>query len=218
MEIVEIELLTNNIEETAFFYAETLGLQMIKKEQDFVSFQSGKSILTFIKSNNLKPKYHFAFNIPHNKLEEAIVWTKSRLNLIENETIGTVANFDSWNAKAIYFYDNNNNILEFIARFDLENFSDEPFDSSSIQSISEMGIVTDKPLQLAEQLVADNDLYFFAKGTKSENFATVGNDYGLFVIVATNRKWFPTEQKAEKYFTRIKILSEGIIREITINE
>lgn len=217
MEIQEIELLTDNIEETAFFYGETLGLQIINKEQDAISFQSGKSILTFIKSNNLEPKYHFAFNIPHNKLDEAIVWAKSKFNLIDNETSGIVANFESWNAKAIYFYDNNQNILEFIARFDLENATEEPFAISSIQSISEIGLVTDKPLQLAEQLIVDNNLCFFTKGTKSENFATLGNDYGLFVIVETNRNWFPTQQKAEKFFTRIKIVSDGLIREIILN-
>lgn len=217
MEIQEIELLTDNIEETAFFYGETLGLQIINKGQDAISFQSGKSILTFIKSNNLEPKYHFAFNIPHNKLDEAIVWAKSKFNLIDNETSGIVANFESWNAKAIYFYDNNQNILEFIARFDLENATEEPFAISSIQSISEIGLVTDKPLQLAEQLIVDNNLCFFTKGTKSENFATLGNDYGLFVIVETNRNWFPTQQKAEKFFTRIKIVSDGLIREIILN-
>jgi hypothetical protein len=108
-----------------------------------------------------------------------------------------VANFESWNAKAIYFYDNNENILEFIARYDLDNATDILFDISSIQSISEIGIVADSPLILANKLVEENNLFFFAKSLKSEQFVTLGDDNGLFIIVETKRNWYPTEQQAE---------------------
>src|SRR5690606_27283524 len=192
--------------------------QLVSKGQNSISFLAGQSTLTFIKSNKLHPKYHFAFNIPHNKLDEAILWATSRLKLLENADNGIVANFESWNAKAIYFYDNNQNILELIARFDLHNSTEKPFDISSIQSISEIGIVADTPIQLADQLVKENNLYFFEKGSKSEKFATLGNDNGLFIIVETNRKWYPTEQKAEKHYIRIKIMIDGLTREITMNE
>lgn len=218
MEILEIEILTDDIVETEKFYANSLGLQITDKNHKSISFQAGQSTLTFLKSNKLNPKYHFAFNIPNNKFDEAIIWTKSRVNLIEIDDNSIVANFESWNAKAIYFYDNNKNILEFIVRLDLNNFTDKSFNISSILSISEIGIVGDKPVKLADKLLADNDLYFFAKGTKSENFAALGNDNGLCIIVETGRKWYPTEQQAEKHYTRIKISTDGLIREIILNE
>lgn len=192
-------------------------MQLANKRPNSISFIAGQSTLTFIKSNRLNPKYHFAFNIPHNKLDEAIIWASSKFTLIENAGNGIVANFESWNAKAIYFYDNNKNILEFIARFDLNNTSDKPFSISSIQSISEIGIVTDKPMKLAEKLIEENNLYFFAKGSNSEKFVTIGNDNGLFIIVENNRRWYPTEQQAEKHFTKIKIATGSLIRTITIN-
>ena len=72
--------------------------------------------------------------------------------------------------------------------------------------------------RLADKLVEKNNLYFFAKGSKSEKFATLGNDNGLFIIVETNRKWYPTEQQAEKHYTKIKISTDGLTREITMNE
>lgn len=218
MDIIEIIIHTNDLAETETFYSDILGLKLARKGQNSISFLAGKSTLTFIKSNNLNPKYHFAFNIPKNKLDEAIIWATSKLNLIENADNEIVTNFESWNARAIYFYDNNKNILEFIARFDLHNSTDSPFNISSILSISEIGIVADEPIKLADKLVVSNNLYFFEKGTNSEEFATLGNDNGLFIIVKTNRKWYPTENRAEKHFIRINITTGGMTREITMND
>lgn len=218
MNILEIEIQTDDLVETENFYTSTLGLNLVRKGQNSISYSVGKSTLTFIKSNITNPKYHFAFNIPNNKLDEAIVWMSSKLNLIENGETGIMANFESWNAKAIYFYDNNNNIVEFIARFDLDNATNKPFDTSSILSISEIGIVTDEPLKLANDLIELNGFYFFEKSTKSEKFAALGNDNGLFIIAETNRKWYPTEQQAEKHFTRIKTEIGGLIKETIINK
>jgi catechol-2,3-dioxygenase len=218
MKILEIEIQTDNIIDTETFYKETLGLKLFNKSNDSISFIVGKSILTFIKSENIQPKYHFAFNIPNNKLEDAINWAESRIKLIENEENNVIANFESWNANAIYFYDNNNNILEFIARHDLKNATDRPFDTSIIESISEIGIVTEKPLEIAENLIETNDLYYFSKSSKSESFVALGDDNGLFIIVETNRKWYPTEQKAEKHYSKVKIVVNERIKELILNK
>ena len=218
MNILEIEIQTDQLLETEKFYIELLGFQLVSKNDDSITFKTGHSKLTFIKSENVNPKYHFAFNIPNNKLEEAILWAKSRLSLIENDENGIIANFESWNANAIYFYDNNNNIVEFIARHDLNNATEKPFDTSIIESISEIGIVTEKPIELAENLIESSGLYYFDKSTKNEQFAALGNDNGLFIIVETNRKWYPTEHKAERHFCRVNIEIDGNIKEFLLNE
>lgn len=217
MEIIEIELQTDNITDTEIFYRDIFGLNLINKSQNEITFLAGHSTLTFKKTSNLNPKYHFAFNIPNNKIEEAINWASSRFKLIKNDESGIIANFETWKAKAIYFYDNNNNILEFIARFDLKNSSEKEFDVSSILSISELGIVVDEPLKFANNLVKTYQLDYFEKSNKSDSFVGVGNDNGLMIIVKQNRKWFPTDQVAEKHIARIKILSNGKINEININ-
>lgn len=217
MEIIEIELQTDNIDETEMFYRNIFGLNLINKSQHEISFEAGKSTLTFKQTSNLKPTYHFAFNIPNNKIEEAIIWASSRFKLIHNDESGIIANFETWNAKAIYFYDNNNNILEFIARFDLKNSTEKEFDVSSILSISELGIVVDEPLKFANNLVETYQLDYFDKSNKSESFVGLGNDNGLMIIVKKNRKWFPTDQIAEKHTARIRIFSNGAINDININ-
>ncbi len=218
MKILEIEIQTDNIIETEAFYTKTLGFILCNRSKDSISFRTGNSKLTFIKSENIKPKYHFAFNIPNNKLDEAMNWAESKINLIENEENKVISSFDGWNANAIYFHDNNNNILEFISRHDLQNATDKPFDTSIIESISEIGIVSEKPLEIAENLIETNDLYYFTKSTKSESFVALGDDNGLIILVQTNRKWYPTEQKAENHYSKVKIEVNERIKELTISK
>jgi len=218
MDILEIELLTDNIEETRKFYAEILGFEIVFNSVGTISFRTGESILTFNQSYNTGPKYHFAFNIPCNKIDEALIWTSKKTDVIKIGDLKAIADFDSWNAKAFYFYDNNENILEFISRVELNNISHKPFTISSVLAISEIGIVTDDPLAFADKLSVENKLSYFSKGKKSEDFVTIGNDNGLFIIVRTNRKWYPTNIKAKTYFSKIKFWANYTITEITIND
>ena len=218
MEIKEIELQTDNIEETAKFYSDLLGFEEMRSETKTISFKAGRSILTFIKSDRLNPQYHFAFNIPNNKLDEALAWILTKTGLIANPENEFITNFDNWNAKALYFYDNNGNILEFITRFDLNVISDKPFSAKSIQSISEIGIVTDEPVKLAENLINENQLFYYVKGPKREDFAALGDENGLFIISSSNRNWYPTEQRAERHYVKIKISLNDVTREIRMYE
>ena len=218
MDILEIEILSDNIDETIKFYSELLGFKILHVDGNTISFAVGKSVLTFIKSDNLNPKYHFAFNIPCNKIDDAILWTSSKTPLIKITNDKIIADFDNWNANAIYFYDNNGNILEFIARHDLNNASENTFDISSIESISEIGIVAENALELADKLINENKLSLFAKGSKSEAFSALGDDNGLLVIVKSHRNWYPTNLQAKKFLTKIKLKINNTTVDLTINE
>lgn len=214
MKILEAEILTDNLDETHEFYIELLGFELVCSEEDRFSFKAGTSTFCFKQSYGEQPQYHFAFNIPANKIYEAENWVAQKTTLIALPDKKFVADFDSWNAKAFYFYDNNKNIVEFIARFDLENTSQQDFDISSVQSISEMGIVTDEPLQFSEEIVQQYGLEFFSKEEKRENFIVMGDDNGLLIIVKTNRNWYPTNVPAKKCYTRIKLSVNGELREL----
>jgi catechol 2,3-dioxygenase-like lactoylglutathione lyase family enzyme len=216
MDILEITLQTDNLTETEHFYSAILELETISKDRNSVSFAAGRSTLTFIQSDKLNPNYHFAFNIPKNKLEESISWITGKVDLIKNPENGIVANFEGWNAKAIYFYDNNGNILEFIARFDLDNNSEEPFSSSSILSISEIGMVTDSPMKLSDYIMEEYKLGIYEKGFRTEKFVTLGNPDGLFIIAATNRIWYPTAQPARKSFSKVRISNGDKILDLAV--
>lgn len=205
MKILELTLLTNNLSDTKGFYEHTIGLQKIAETKTSVSFAIGSSKLIFeLTEEYQNPKYHFAFNIPTNTINDAINWTLQRTSLIETEN-SFIANFENWKAKAIYFFDNNRNVLEFICRADLNNPTDKPFSVESILNINEIGLVTDQPLQTGNEIIDKTRIEYFAKGPKRDDFVAIGNDNGLFVISNPNRNWYPTQEKAEKWKVRGKI-------------
>ncbi|MBK8984448.1 MAG: VOC family protein [Ignavibacteria bacterium] len=216
MKIKEIEILTDSIPETENFYSDVLGFKKINTGSGSISYRTGKSVLIFNESDNLKPKYHFAFNIPCNKLTEAFDFISERIDIIKNPDDDFITDFVNWNAKAFYFYDNNRNILEFIVRYDLNNESDKIFNSKSVQSISEIGIVTDEPLKLADSLIKENQLYYFSKGPKRPDFAALGDDNGLIVISNPDRNWYPTNDRAEKHYLKMILEAENKLINIEV--
>ena len=115
MKIKELVLFTGNIDKQRDFYSGTLELKEIKSVScDEVSYKIGDSVLKFIQKNQATP-YHFAINIYSNKEQEALLWLKERVLILKDGEY-EIQNFESWNAKAIYFYDEDKNIVEFIAR------------------------------------------------------------------------------------------------------
>lgn len=209
MKLEHIQIQTNDIQKTATFYTELLELPIIEKHSDSVTIQAGNSILKFIKNPVFDSIYHFAFNIPENKLDEAIQWCKNKVDLIFIEDQNVITNFENWNANAVYFYDNNGNLLEFIARHDLNNAQNERFSSKSILNISEIGIVNKNPLELGKELIAKHNLEFFSKNDNSEVFAALGDDEGLLIMVKPNRNWYPTQTPSESNKTEVVIENKG---------
>ncbi len=217
MKILQLELLTDDINETEWFYTNVIGLRMICKDRSGIAFATGTTKLVFKVSKHVKPIYHFAFNIPKNKLLEAFDWIERNTKVLEVIPPDKIADFYTWNAKSFYFYDSNGNVLEFIARFDLDNASDKSFDGTAVLSISEIGFVTKNVFQLCEELVEKYELPVFSKQPKMEKFIVLGTDTGLFVLVKENKFWYPTNKKAKPFWTKVLFEVKGKIREIEIS-
>lgn len=217
MNILELELLTDSITETESFYNDVIGLETISKSNSSVSFKAGSTKLTFRSSENLKPVYHFAFDIPNNKLQEAFAWIEKKTGILEVVPPEKIADFYNWNAKSFYFYDNNANILEFIARFSLDNTSEKPFDGSLVLSVSEIGFVSKNVSKLSDEMSNKYDLSIFPKQPKLDKFIVLGTDTGLFILVEENRDWYPTHQKAKSFWTKVVFDNNGKTREIEVS-
>ena len=217
MNIFELELLTDSITETELFYNDVIGLETISKTNSSVSFTAGSTKLTFRSSENLKPVYHFAFDIPNNKLLEAFAWIEKKTGILEVVPPEKIADFYNWNAKSFYFYDNNANILEFIARFSLDNTSEKPFDGSLVLSVSEIGFVSKNVSKLSDEMYNKYDLSIFPKQPKLDKFIVLGTDTGLFILVEENRDWYPTHQKAKSFWTKVVFDNNGETREIEVS-
>lgn len=206
MEIKEVKIYSSKIKEQTEFYSIILGLEIIKQSDQNVSFRFGNSILT-IEYNSKTTPYHFAINIPANKDIEALEWTKSRVEVLKDGK-NEIQDLDFWNAKAIYFYDNDKNIVELIARKNLNNSSNKKFDSNQFLEISEIGLPTRDIESEFTQLNSLTGIEIFDGGF--ERFCAIGDEKGLFICINKNIKdWFPTNDKAFSSDFKIKFVEKG---------
>ncbi|MBS1511471.1 MAG: VOC family protein [Bacteroidetes bacterium] len=200
MKIVQLVLQTNQLLATKLFYQDVLGLEVVDETAMHIVFRIGDSQLVFeLVHSEHTPKYHFAFTIPLNQMEAAADWVAARTTPIRIDDNGYIAHFKDWKARAVYFFDNNANILELICRDDLHNAAEDDFTAAFILSISEIGLVVDQPLVTGDELNHTIHTDFFSKGPKREDFTAVGDDDGLFVIAIPGRNWYPTQQPSEKW-------------------
>jgi catechol-2,3-dioxygenase len=194
MHIQQLILETSRLDQLAVFYSNVLQLA-VQEDKQQIAITTGSSTLVFKETNEREPVYHFAFTIPANKIEEAKNWLADKVELIwVDDHNSDIADFVNWHAKSVYFYDPAGNIVELIARFDLDNKTGEAFSAKQLLSISEAGIVTKKnTLQTeADHLLQQYGLSYFAKQPPLPQFKAIGDDEGLFILVPEERNWFPT--------------------------
>jgi catechol 2,3-dioxygenase-like lactoylglutathione lyase family enzyme len=218
MKILELELLSDDVLETEAFYNQVLGLDTLYRDHSSVSFNTGTTKLTFHLSQNVNPVYHFAFDVPNNKLLEAFSWIENKTEIMYVIAPDKIADFYNWNAKSFYFYDNNGNILEFIARNDLDNVSQIPFDGKSILSVSEIGLVSKNVTSQCDELFEKYGLTPYSKQPKLPKFIVLGTATGLFILVEENRDWYPTDKKSKSFWTKVVFSHEGETRVMEVLE
>lgn len=221
MLLKEIQLQTKQIATLFSFYEKILELPVIQSGNNRISITAGASQIIFDHTNAIEsPFYHFAFNIPSNKFEEAFQWIQGRVELLWlNDYKSYIADFTNWHAKSFYFIDPAGNILEFIARFDLHDVADEPFSAAHIRNVSEIGLVfplIDFDIDI-NNLLKQYPLIYFDKQPPMPHFRAVGNDEGLFVIVPENRIWFSTKNSISQIFPiRILFIENNKLFELTM--
>ena len=204
MLLKKIQLQTKNLSALYNFYKDVLELNTFYSGKKSITVSAGKSVLIFEETNgDVNPFYHFAFNIPSNKFEEAFEWMKQKVELLWLDDYKSyIADFVNWHAKSFYFLDPAGNILELISRFDLNDIIEEPFSSAHIRNISEIGLVFSKETfqKDVEQLLLQYPLPYFDKQPPLSQFKAIGNDEGLFIIVPENRIWFSTKNTTAQIF------------------
>jgi catechol-2,3-dioxygenase len=217
MFINEVILNTGKSNELKNFYGKIMELPVSITGENTISIQTINSTLTFTEANDNNYKdafYHFAFNIPSNKFKEAKEWISERTDLIESEGENEF-DFESWNARAMYFYDPAGNILEFIARKNLNNSSNEKFSSKSILSISEIGMPVYDVEKYYTEINTKLNIPLFSGDKKS--FAAIGDDNGLMIVVPEKRIWYPNLNEAG-IFPVTLIIESGVQKDIQFDE
>lgn len=192
MHIKKLILYTPDVERQTQFYTQVLGLIPFEIRSDLVSFQIGESLLVFKYKHEATP-YHFAINIPAYQDKEALRWLKSRVDILKDGN-NEIQDFKTWNAKAIYFYDADKNIVEFISRNNLKQVLNQPFNQQSLIEISEIGLPTQSIEQ--EYRLLNKMLGVEVYDGSFHRFCAIGDEHGLFICIDEDRKWFPIKDHA----------------------
>jgi catechol 2,3-dioxygenase-like lactoylglutathione lyase family enzyme len=201
MKINRLILYTAQLEEQTTFYKDVLGFKLVEKTPDHSSFKTGTSILSFYYRETSTP-YHFAFNIPSNQINEALQWLKQRVEVLTDERI-EIHDFESWNAQAVYFYDKDQNIVEFIARKNLKIESFTAFRPESILNISEIGLPVNNMERTLHHLNLVKKLPIYSGDM--ERFCAAGDENGLFIIInKEKKKWYPNDDTPHSSYFRME--------------
>jgi hypothetical protein len=178
------------------FYGKTLDLGVRDERADRFTVEAGETRITFVHDaqtvDGRPPFYHFAFNIPENKIVPALEWQKARTPLLpipeRNRAAGyppDVVDYSHWNAHSIFFLDPAGNILEYIARHDLKNGDRHPFSWGDILYASEIGLIVDDVAATTGMVKEMAALSPYRGG--SDQFTAMGDEYGLLLLMKRGR-------------------------------
>ena len=190
MKILELETSSVDLPAQRDFYANLLELP-VRLDAAILEVKAGRTILRFTQApSEFMGAYHFAFNIPANQYQAAKQWITSRVSLLKDKSGNEDFDSQSWNSTSLYFLDAAGNVLEFIARQNLQNTTAGEFTSSQILNVSEIGLPSEDVVGLADQICTKLGLSVF-KQEPNETFTPVGDDDGLFILPIKERIWMP---------------------------
>ncbi|HXO20050.1 MAG TPA: VOC family protein [Thermoanaerobaculia bacterium] len=187
--ILELRLLATDLPAQRDFYRQKLGLPVVEEGAERIVVQAGGTRLIFLpaRPEHGRPMYHFAFNIPENKLDLARRWLGERTPLAVSPGGQEVFHFPTWNAHSIYFYDAVGNLGELIARHNLPNATPGPFSEREILYASEIGLVVDDVAREVAALRTGLGLEAYRPG--SPELVPVGDEHRLLIVVPRGRPW-----------------------------
>ncbi len=193
MKIKQLHIYTQNLQEQKRFYTDVLELPVRQIGTNMIQILLGFSEIFMEEKSTAKP-YHIAFHIMPDKIEEAQYWLNEKVDCLTFEE-KPIIKFPNWNARSLYFYDENENIVEFISRKDLFPKTEKTFDAEQILGIAEVGLVTDDVKEKFNFLHQNFGLEKYDGDL--EKFCPIGEDLGLFITIDHQEKdWFPTNDKA----------------------
>lgn len=190
MKIEILHLNTPRPAELAAFYVRHFGVSsFLEKGQP--GLQLGRSKLVFHPSKR-EHRYHFAFNIPSDQVDNACDFLKTFTTLLPDPDTGSeVIDFTAWNAHAMYFRDPAGNIVELIARHNLKDRARGRFGPECLRCISEIGTPSESVKKSFDTLHHGAGI-----GRYSGNFTTfcaAGDEEGLVILTELDRHWFPSD-------------------------
>jgi len=206
MNFKKFTLYSSNIIQQKAFYTNILGFELLEEQANCFTLKIGITALQFVYKKDAT-LYHFAFNIPSNQGAAALAWLKKRVKVLDYENQELV-DFINWNAEAMYFYDMDGNIVEFIARKNLQDNSNFPFSINNILEISEIGIPTNDVQAIYNQIQTKFPIEIYSGDLT--RFAALGDERGLFIVINKNtKKWIPRDDEPYSSPFKVQLEFEG---------
>ncbi|MCH4824186.1 VOC family protein [Gramella lutea] len=193
MRITRLTIFSSNIKDQLEFYRDELGFEILNYSENSFELKAGYSVLRFEHKEEATP-YHIAFHIPDRQENEALEWLERIVPILKfNED--KIIDFPNWQAKSVYFYDHDKNIMELISRREFSKPDSAIFNSSNIVGLAEIGLVTKDIKEKFEKLKLESELSRF--DGDFDRFCAIGEDSGLIITIENSKKnWFPTNDKA----------------------
>jgi catechol-2,3-dioxygenase len=176
------------------FYQKTIGLRLLEDAPDRLTVAAGQSRLTFVPAGEGagEPFYHFAFNIPENKIRAARDWQLERTPLLpiparlrDPKFPADVVDYRHWEAHSVFFFDPAGNVVEYIARHTLKNPAPGPFSADDILCASEIALVVDEVRPAAATLKEVAGVGQYRGG--DDHFTALGDEHGLLLVMKRGR-------------------------------
>ena len=141
--------------------------------------------------------------------DDAFVWMKNRVEILNTTEENQIAFFENWNAKSFYFYDGAGNLAEIITHQNIDYQNTKTFNQNSILGISEIGLPT-LDIKSTNQKIEEQTTSKFWKGD-FEVFGTNGTDEGKILLpnYLIKTTWFPTNTAIQQHPFELVIESEN---------
>jgi hypothetical protein len=183
------------------FWENTIGCEVVNQTFNSFTLKIGTSLLTFKinLTNSNRPQYHFSILVPANQIENCLAWLKNggkkqdgdEIQLWRGgETNAEIIQSPLFNSTSVYFADFGGNIIELVARRNLDNAEDGEFSANMFKEINSVSIVT-KDVRSAQDLIQNNLGYKPVDRTTS-GYKVMGNANGLINLVVQDRILPPT--------------------------
>ena len=211
-DIVNVEMRTNNYANNLRFWRDVMGFPTDSVAPNSFRVDIGLNSITFINnsgaidtSSTITPKYQFTISIPSNQIENCYNWLidadstnpskiRERAKFwTDAETGSVIYRRNQYNSQSIYIKDAGNNIVEILARHDLNNTAEGEFNRGMFLGITEVGVVSRDLRKAAEELKA---AYGVEEVVGSSNsYKPLGGPTGLLKLNIEGKIWTPTENQ-----------------------
>ncbi|QDP99384.1 hypothetical protein FOH38_01780 [Lysinibacillus fusiformis] len=199
MKITKVKLYAYDLPKMKEFYCEQLGLSLITSNTHFFEIAVGGSIIIFEKlATSIQKQYHFAFNIPSNLFVQAKNWIKERVDVLRLDEQDEVY-FETIKAHSLYFYDPEENVIELIARTEVN----PPHDTDSflpvhLLNIGEINLTTDSIPEVAARLMDYGIQPCFGEEIHTDALTFMGSyeDGANILLGPSRRNWYFSNKDA----------------------